>query len=856
MALANVGELFYRAGLKVLMVDWDLEAPGLERFFPIDHDQALDHPGVIDMLIEYKNRMADDLPAQVSQEHLPFITPDQYAINIYSNAPGKGQLWLLPAGRRSPEHFSQYAHSVLTFDWQDFYTRWEGELYFEWLGQQFNRMADVVLIDSRTGVTEMGGVCTYQLADAVVMLCAPNQQNLDGTLQMARNLTDREMDRLRPGRPLDLLIIPARIENAESDKLNEFNSSYLKLFKSFAPQAKGIDADYLWTLGIPYVPKYAFTESVAVRESNEAAARQMAEKFTGLYQVMEYLRGGTPPEHVSVLSSVLGLLQDELSTTSQPRVLIVELSKTRIASVLLRESPIWGWVVEGQPGASSRWASEWQARTVRLNTLDIRELEERGTSATESTLALILKSEIQQLVLASRVPDFILPVGSLSDMLLFSQVLADLFPGAQVLSARPRFSLPLQVTQDFLKKEIERVHPPRIDTDYFLDIVEAKLDTEAPCLELARLSLLKKGSNPPSLQDAPGKRLFRAIPLAGSRAAPLDIIIRNADGQIVAAYQINPQKNVFLLQWWIDYGSDVLECRVTEDAPNSMAVQLNAISSRAEQRTYTLPRLDKAWSVDIAFILDGTLKKKIGYDLVDIEPAKQFVHDILAEIETIPLFDINAALCLYGDSKVPAGAAYEIRSCPWTRSAGLRNRLKRDPSLTGTEDRDYEAMLEQALYWANSELAWRPNTDKFVVIIGFAPPHPPETVNLYEDYELAYGQYRFSHEPFTSKIDWREQIALLKQKGVRVLSVWVSHRELDLHAPVMQYSHDIWRALGEQGRCFFEDIGEETRRAVVESIRLGMSPRYLATAPIPLPLDRQIHFLRTETPPFLDGANR
>ena len=33
MALANVAEWFYLQGLRVVMVDWDLEAPGLETFF-------------------------------------------------------------------------------------------------------------------------------------------------------------------------------------------------------------------------------------------------------------------------------------------------------------------------------------------------------------------------------------------------------------------------------------------------------------------------------------------------------------------------------------------------------------------------------------------------------------------------------------------------------------------------------------------------------------------------------------------------------------------------------------------------------------------------------------------------------
>src|SRR5215467_9888199 len=33
MALANVAVLLARRGLRVLVVDWDLEAPGLERYF-------------------------------------------------------------------------------------------------------------------------------------------------------------------------------------------------------------------------------------------------------------------------------------------------------------------------------------------------------------------------------------------------------------------------------------------------------------------------------------------------------------------------------------------------------------------------------------------------------------------------------------------------------------------------------------------------------------------------------------------------------------------------------------------------------------------------------------------------------
>src|SRR5207245_7959217 len=94
------------------------------------------------------------------------------------------ELWLLTAGARSPENFAEYANAVQDFDWLEFLAAFEGKEYFEWLREKLNKIADVVLIDSRTGVTEMGGVCTRQMADAVVSFCAPNFQNIDGVMKV------------------------------------------------------------------------------------------------------------------------------------------------------------------------------------------------------------------------------------------------------------------------------------------------------------------------------------------------------------------------------------------------------------------------------------------------------------------------------------------------------------------------------------------------------------------------------------------------------------------------------------------------------------------------------------------------
>src|SRR6059058_3441452 len=55
MALANVGWILAAAGKRVLMIDWDLEAPGLHRYFRpflIDPDLAASD-GIIDFVLQY-----------------------------------------------------------------------------------------------------------------------------------------------------------------------------------------------------------------------------------------------------------------------------------------------------------------------------------------------------------------------------------------------------------------------------------------------------------------------------------------------------------------------------------------------------------------------------------------------------------------------------------------------------------------------------------------------------------------------------------------------------------------------------------------------------------------------------------
>ncbi len=297
MAVANIAQLFYDKGYKVLMVDWDLEAPGLERYYYPGGalQKIVDKPGLIDMLLRYKQEMSQE-PEE--GESLELESPAEYIIDIYPESSGQGKLSLLTSGRRSKSFFTDYARSVLNFDWKDFYETWEGEIYFNWLKEQFEKIADVILIDSRTGVTEMGGVCTYHLADAVVSFCSANDQCIDGTLQMVRNFSSPELTELRHNKKLITIVVPARIEKTSEIKiLNSFRRKFAKEFTEYMPDVQRENENVFEQLEIPYVPLYAFEEIVAVKQTKESDyySPELTQPYFRLSKVIaNFVQIGTP----------------------------------------------------------------------------------------------------------------------------------------------------------------------------------------------------------------------------------------------------------------------------------------------------------------------------------------------------------------------------------------------------------------------------------------------------------------------------------------------------------------------------------------------------------------------------------
>ncbi|TEU15972.1 MAG: hypothetical protein E3J21_11715 [Anaerolineales bacterium] len=113
MAVANVAVLLARDGYRVIVVDWDLEAPGIHRFFNLtDQDLAgSEVRGVIEYVVDF--RAAFETEPQSDSSILPNL--DRYLLpskSVDLSLPEK-TLRFMPAGRQD----ETYANRISSFDW-------------------------------------------------------------------------------------------------------------------------------------------------------------------------------------------------------------------------------------------------------------------------------------------------------------------------------------------------------------------------------------------------------------------------------------------------------------------------------------------------------------------------------------------------------------------------------------------------------------------------------------------------------------------------------------------------------------------------------------------------------------------
>ena len=315
MAVANVAWILASSGKRVLAVDWDLEAPGLHRYYmPFLGDKDLTgSEGLIDLLIEFRDATATapetDNDTGDDKWHDTYADITAYVVSLDWDFPRGGTLDLLPAGRQG----ASYSARVNSFDWEEFYERRGGGVFLESVKEKMRDDYDYVLIDSRTGVSDTSGICTVQMPDAVVICYTLNNQNVKGSAAVAHSIYDQ---RLRKGREIAIFPVPMRVEPFEKTKLDlrrEYSKKMFELFPAHLPPQSR--AQFQEDVQVKYLPYYAYEEILATfgnspGESESTSLLAPAERLTA------YLTDFLPGEKISrmeVAESLVSLRQSVLA---------------------------------------------------------------------------------------------------------------------------------------------------------------------------------------------------------------------------------------------------------------------------------------------------------------------------------------------------------------------------------------------------------------------------------------------------------------------------------------------------------------------------------------------------------------
>ncbi len=203
MAAANVAYALASRGRNVLLMDMDLEAPGLSTFFhrskevtersPLD---ALDLLGWADGWVKTHQGEYPDLDAiategpNIGAFFLP-VPRDKVPKPRLGEA-GRLDLILVDTDR---DYLTRFGELKLPELPRDRIVRMSRVLWAYFKTRRFPREVpdyyglavppedpyDYVIIDSRTGLTEIGGLCVGPLADRLVVFTGLNIQNIQGT---------------------------------------------------------------------------------------------------------------------------------------------------------------------------------------------------------------------------------------------------------------------------------------------------------------------------------------------------------------------------------------------------------------------------------------------------------------------------------------------------------------------------------------------------------------------------------------------------------------------------------------------------------------------------------------------------
>ncbi|MDO0917548.1 FxSxx-COOH system tetratricopeptide repeat protein [Streptomyces sp. DT2A-34] len=297
MALANTAWILASSGKSVLVVDWDLDAPGLDRFLHpfLSESQLRSTPGVLELVSRSTQFMlqALNMAEQTRQLELDSelsaaadawasdgIALNSCLIQVDWEFPEGGQLSYLPAGTKNKGYLSAFSQ----FNWKPFMDGPPATRFLEGLKREFVENFDYVLIDSPTGLNDISDICTVNLPNVLVTCFTPSSQSIEG----AAGVAERIDGMLYGNRDIRILPVPMRVENAEADRLNAARGQIQYRFDRIVRKhiTDRDPEDYWGSVEIPYRPIYSYEETLAPFREQPGDPKSLLAAYERLTEVI------------------------------------------------------------------------------------------------------------------------------------------------------------------------------------------------------------------------------------------------------------------------------------------------------------------------------------------------------------------------------------------------------------------------------------------------------------------------------------------------------------------------------------------------------------------------------------------
>jgi MinD-like ATPase involved in chromosome partitioning or flagellar assembly len=273
-ALAYTAYILASKGRKVVCVDMDLEAPGITALFGKEKE-VKENIGLVHLLIA------------LDQGETPDIT--KHLLRISESY----DLYCLPAGK--PD--ANYARLLRFIDPESWYREERNPLHelFDQLCKRLPFTPDVILLDARTGITQMSGPLLFDLSDISIIVFFPHQQAFTGTKALVKALmaakTRRKINGQTFSPEIRFLVSPIPSSKAPEvirryeHRAIEWISDWISPLKnaSSATTAEILETDI--THSVPYREVIATSDQIMVEEDIWRDYKPVADWIEGFLEL-------------------------------------------------------------------------------------------------------------------------------------------------------------------------------------------------------------------------------------------------------------------------------------------------------------------------------------------------------------------------------------------------------------------------------------------------------------------------------------------------------------------------------------------------------------------------------------------